>query len=50
MLAAFLDEAVHGREAMRQPFTCATPQEALASHELFTAALESHRRGAVVEL
>jgi predicted dehydrogenase len=50
MLAAFLDEAVHGRDGMRQPFTCATPQEALASHELFSAALRSQRDGSVVEL
>ena len=50
MLAAFLDEVVHGRDGMRQPFTCATPQEALASHELFSAALRSQRDGSVVEL
>ena len=50
MLAAFVDEAAHGRDGMRQPFTCATPQEALASHELFTAALTSQRDGSVVEL
>jgi predicted dehydrogenase len=50
MVAAFVDEAVHGRDGMRQPFTCATPQEALTSHELFTAALASQRDGSVVEL
>jgi predicted dehydrogenase len=50
MLAAFVDEAAHGRDGMRQPFTCATPREALASHELFTAALASQRDGSVVEL
>jgi predicted dehydrogenase len=50
MLAAFVDEVAHGSDGMRQPFTCATPQEALASHELFTAALASQRDGSVVEL
>ncbi len=42
MLAAFLDEVVHG-DSMRQPFTCVTPEEAAESHRLFTAALESCR-------
>ena len=28
MWAAFLDELAHGREGMRQPFHCATPEEA----------------------
>jgi len=50
MLAAFLDELAHGREGMRQPFHCATPEEALAAHAIYTAALESHARGTVVEL
>ncbi len=50
MWAAFLDELAHGRDGMRQPFHCATPEEAAATHRLFTAALESHRRHAVVEL
>ena len=48
MWAAFLDELVHGRESMRQPFHCATPAEAAATHALFTAALESHRTRSVV--
>ena len=48
MLAAFLDELAHGRDGMRQPFTCATPEEALATHELFTAALASQEAGAVI--
>ena len=30
MWAAFLDELAHGRERMRQPFYCATPEEAAA--------------------
>jgi predicted dehydrogenase len=49
MLAAFLDEIVHGRD-MVQPFTCATPEETAASHRLFTAALESNRTGQTVLL
>ena len=32
MWAAFLDELAHGREGMRQPFHCATPEEATATH------------------
>jgi len=50
MWAAFLDELVHGLEGMRQPFHCATPEEATWSHRLFTAALESQRTGAVVRM
>jgi predicted dehydrogenase len=40
MWAAFLDELAHG-EDMRGPFRCATPEEAAATHRVFTAALES---------
>jgi predicted dehydrogenase len=47
MWAAFLDELVHG-DAMRGPFRCATPEEAAATHRVFTAALESHAQGSVV--
>jgi predicted dehydrogenase len=50
MWAAFLDELAHGRDGMRQPFHCATPQEAAATHRIFTAALASHRDAAVVSL
>ncbi len=50
MWAAFVDELVHGREGMRQPFHCATPEEAAWSHRLFTAALESHDAGSVVRM
>lgn len=50
MWAAFLDELAHGRGGMRQPFHCATPEEATATHRLFTAALESQRDRAVVVL
>lgn len=49
MWAAFVDELAHG-EQMLQPFKCATPEEAALSHRLFTAALESERTRAVVEL
>ncbi len=48
MWAAFLDELAHGRDGVRQPFHCATPEEAAATHRLFTAALRSHAEGAVV--
>jgi hypothetical protein len=48
MWAAFCDELAHGREGMRQPFHCATPQEAAATHRLFTAALRSQQERAVV--
>ena len=49
MLAAFCDEVANGA-AMRQPFTCATPEEAAESHRLFTAALDSQRTGQTVSL
>ena len=50
MWAAYLDELAHGRDGMRQPFHCATPEEAALTHRLFTAALRSHAEGAVVEV
>ena len=50
MWAAFCDELAHGREGMRQPFHCATPEEAAATHRLFTAALRSHEEREVVKL
>lgn len=50
MLAAFCDELVHGREGMRQGFCCATPEEAAATHEVFTAALESQKTGDTVRV
>ena len=50
MWAAFLDELAHGRDVMRQPFHCATPEEAAATHRLFTAALESQATSSVVPL
>jgi predicted dehydrogenase len=50
MWAAYLDELANGREGMRQPFHCATPEEAAATHRIFTAALESQRERTTVEL
>jgi len=50
MWAAYCDELAHGRTGMRQPFTCATPEEAGQCHDLFTAALESQRTGQTVTL
>jgi predicted dehydrogenase len=50
MWAAFCDELAHGRDGMRQPFHCATPEEAATCHDLFTAALASQRSGQMVAL
>ena len=50
MWAAYVDELAHGRDGMRQPFYCATPEEAAATHRIFTAALRSHAERATVEL
>ena len=47
MWAAFLDALARGRDGMRQPFHCATPQESSSAHRLFTAALRSHASGTV---
>jgi predicted dehydrogenase len=46
MWAAFMDELVNGKA----PFGCVRPEEALASHRLFTAALESQRTRQAVEI
>jgi predicted dehydrogenase len=43
MWAAFCDELVNGRDSMAQPFYCVTPEEAMWSHNLFTAALASQK-------
>jgi predicted dehydrogenase len=48
MWAAFLDELAHGRDGMSQPFYCVTPEEATATHRVFTAALRSQSEQAVV--
>lgn len=50
MWAAFCDELTHGRDGMQQPLYCATPQEALAHHQIFTAALESQHNTTVIRL
>ena len=50
MIAAFCDELAHGRDGMRQPFYCATPEETRLHHRVLTAALESGRTGATVAL
>lgn len=39
MWAAYCDELAHGRDGMRQPLHCATPEEVAESHRVFTAAL-----------
>jgi predicted dehydrogenase len=49
MWAAFCDEVAHG-PAMRQPLRCATPEEAAATHVIFTAALASAQAGQTVTL
>ena len=46
MWAAFLDELVNGKA----PYGCVRPEEALQSHRLFTAALESQRTRGAVEI
>lgn len=48
MWAAFVDELTHGRDGMQQPFYCATPEEAAATHRLFTASLRSHHEREVI--
>jgi predicted dehydrogenase len=50
MWAAFCDELAHGRDGMRQPFGCVTPEETAQHHRVLTAALESHRMGRTVGL
>ena len=47
MWAAYLHELVHGSPPSRFA-GCVRPDEAHLSHQLFTAALESHRTGATV--
>lgn len=46
MWAAFVDELTGGTPK----FPCATPEEAFASHKLFTAALESQKTGQTVSI
>ncbi|MBL9154524.1 MAG: Gfo/Idh/MocA family oxidoreductase [Verrucomicrobiales bacterium] len=47
MWAAFLCERA---DALEGRFGCATPEEALASHQVFDAALRSHKEGRAVEV
>ena len=49
MWAAFCDELVRGKD-MQQPLRCALPEETALSHQIFTAALESQRRGETVQM
>jgi len=46
MWAAFMDELVNGKA----PYGCVRPEEAIESHRLFTAALESQRTRQAVEI
>jgi len=50
MWAAFCDELTNGKDGMSQFFHCATPEEAAASHRLFTAALESQKSKSTVSI
>ncbi len=50
MWAAFCDQLENGREAMQQPFYCATPQETHLHHQVLTAALESHKTRQIITL
>lgn len=47
MWAAFCDQLANGREAMRQPFYCATPEETALHHRVLSAALVSHQERTV---
>jgi predicted dehydrogenase len=49
MWAAFCDEIVN-RDNRKQSFYCATPEETLFSHQLFTAAIRSNKTGETVYL
>ena len=49
MMAAFVYELAHGKPFQRFA-GCVTPAETALSHRLFTAALESQKRRAVVSL
>jgi predicted dehydrogenase len=50
MWAAFCDELTNGRSGMKQRLYCATPEEAWTQHEIFTAALQSHRESSTVAI
>jgi predicted dehydrogenase len=50
MWAAFCDQLANGREGMKQPFYCGTPQETHLHHRVLTAALESGKEHKVVKI
>lgn len=50
MWAAFCDQLANGRDHMRQPFYCATPDETHQHHRVLTAALASGIHQQVVAL
>ncbi|NJL57865.1 hypothetical protein HC928_24090 [bacterium] len=50
MWAAFCDQLVNGRDGMKQPFYCATPDETHLHHVILTAALESGKSGQVINI
>ncbi len=49
MWAAFVDELANGKNMIGK-YRCATPEEALGSHRLFTAALQSQKNRSTVAL
>jgi hypothetical protein len=49
MWAGFIYELTEGKR-LKMFAGCVTPEETALSHELFTAALESHRRSQVVSV
>lgn len=50
MWAAFCDQFANGRDGMKQPFYCATPEETHQHHRLLTAALDSHKQRSVATI
>ncbi|NDJ59982.1 MAG: hypothetical protein GYB67_02590 [Chloroflexi bacterium] len=42
MWAAFCDQLANGRDQMKQPYHCVTPEETAQHHQILTAALISH--------
>ncbi len=50
MWAAFCDQLTNGREKMKQPFYCATPEETQLHHQVLTAALNSGKQKQTVAL
>lgn len=49
MMAAYMHEIVHG-EPLNSAAACPTPEEMHSAHELFSAALESHKTRRVVDI